>query len=391
MVRKVDYSPERDIPKAVDELKTLSPKALSEWVRDNRTETDAFGKRHQKDITPESITMWFKRHPDVQKTLEKDLENELIPQEDISESLFQNGTFEKLPCIDKWQIEMSGKGANQSSIEDSTRLLRKICLGQIPRTRAERNEGKDFEYIEGWGLKHPARLTIDDALKYLNELKKRGKPNRNHRLVLRSFLASKNVEGWNTKISGAMTESAGKYAHLYAPPEKMRQIFAWLKRMNLEAHDSCYFAFKTACRTNATLEATARDVNLEEQTIYVYEKASLHKEKRRQEKLLPKDLWELLQPRIQKGGKLFDISESELNGLLRACYQEIIPDLAKDIPMPFHFFRHQFAQHGLRATGWNYGLIASLGHWTVQVLEKYYGKMDRRTAFEQGKLFLPSL
>jgi len=60
----------------------------------------------------------------------------------------------------------------------------------------------------------------------------------------------------------------------------------------------------------------------------------------------------------------------------------------QDIPMPFHFFRHQFAQHGLRATGWNTSLIAKLGGWTVGTLERYYGKMDEQTAFEEAKKFL---
>lgn len=80
-----------------------------------------------------------------------------------------------------------------------------------------------------------------------------------------------------------------------------------------------------------------------------------------------------------------------MTGLLKACYQEIIPKLADDVPMPFHFFRHQFAQHGLRATRWNTSLIAKLGGWTVGTLERYYGKMDEQTAFKEGEKFLASM
>jgi len=49
-----------------------------------------------------------------------------------------------------------------------------------------------------------------------------------------------------------------------------------------------------------------------------------------------------------------------------------------NIPMPFQFWRHQFAQHMLRATDWNYALVASFGDWKVQTLEDYYGAMDKR-------------
>jgi integrase len=61
-------------------------------------------------------------------------------------------------------------------------------------------------------------------------------------------------------------------------------------------------------------------------------------------------------------------------------------DLMEEIPMPFHFWRHQFAQHMLRKTDWNYALVAGLGHWTVETLERYYGKMDRKTRMEGASI-----
>ena len=76
---------------------------------------------------------------------------------------------------------------------------------------------------------------------------------------------------------------------------------------------------------------------------------------------------------------------------LRSAYNEIIPELADDIPRPFHFWRHQFAQHMLRVTDWNYGLVARLGDWTVETLEGYYGKMDRKTALESGRKHLVNI
>jgi len=385
----VEYQPERDIPKCVETIKSLSPTAIVAWVRDNRTEKDGLGTKHQTDVTPQSVSMWFKRHPAIYQALERKLESELVTPETVSEDLFQNGFFDKLPCVEKWMNAMSAKGAKPKAIHNFVWGLKRICLGILPRTPEQKKAKLPHEHIEGWGIKHPARLTLDDCLKFHAELSKRNLRTHRYRLVIRNFLKSRNIEGWDT-ISGAL-ENSGMYAHLYSPPEKVRAMFAWLKRVNAEAHDCAYFSFKTACRLTATLEADAKYVDKEQQTITVFEKASLHGEKRKQVKLLPTDLWELLQPRIERGGKLFNITNEELNGLLRACYREVIPELADEIPMPFHFWRHQFAQHGLRATAWNYGLVASLGHWTVETLERNYGRMDRQTALEQGRKFLPSL
>jgi hypothetical protein len=39
----------------------------------------------------------------------------------------------------------------------------------------------------------------------------------------------------------------------------------------------------------------------------------------------------------------------------------------------------------LRATGWNYGVVARFGGWTVGALERYYGKMSEDQAMKLGK------
>jgi len=260
-------------------------------------------------------------------------------------------------------------------------------MGQLPQTQEQRKNKEAIQLIEDWGLKHPRRLTVDDCLKFNSKMIETKVGGRDWRLAMRCFLKSRGLRGWD-KLSGKY-HGAGKYAHLYAPPEKKEAIFAWLERMNKEAHDACYFGFKTGCRTGATLGAESKFVDKEAQTIYVFEKASKHGKKRKLKKTIPQDLWKILEPRIQNGGKLFHIEESEINALLKACYQEIIPELANDIPMPFHFWRHQFAQYGLRATGWNTSLIAKLGGWTVGTLERYYGKMDEQTAYKEAKKFLP--
>jgi len=66
------YKPARDLPLFAREHKVLSPSELAEIV---------FMKRSKK-ITPESITMWFKRHPDVYSQLAKELSESISPKKE---------------------------------------------------------------------------------------------------------------------------------------------------------------------------------------------------------------------------------------------------------------------------------------------------------------------
>jgi integrase len=333
--------------------------------------------------------MWFKRNPIIRKELKNEVKEEELSKEVISETLFDNGTFRELPCIEQWILELRGRNAKENTINAFVNYIKFVCTGRLPQTREQVRRKEQIRYIENWGLKHPKMLTIEDCLRYNSEMKENGYKGRNPRLAMRNFLESRGKKGYK-KLSGAI-DQAGKYAHVYATSQQMKAIFAWLESGNREVHDASYFAFKTACRLGATLEAHAKFIDKERHTIWVFEKATNGKGKRKQRKFIPPDLWKLLKPRMEKGGRLFNITKRELNGLLRACYEEVIPKLADDIPMPFHFFRHQFAQHGLRATGWNYGLIAKLGHWTVGTLYRYYGKMDEETAFKEGEKFLSKM
>lgn len=104
-------------------------------------------------------------------------------------------------------------------------------------------------------------------------------------------------------------------------------------------------------------------------------------------KLIPDDLWE----ELPKEGKLFNIEAHELNNLLRTSYKEVIPEIAERIPMPFHFWRHMFAQRMLRASNWNYGLVASLGGWSLEALRRYYGMPPKEVIRKFGLETLPKI
>lgn len=383
------YKPRKDIPLAVRKLKTFSPSRIREWIREHRTKKEkATGERTQVNVTSQSISMWFKRHPEVLRELKAEVVEEELSKEAISESLFENGAFREMASIKTWVLELRGREAKEETIGNFTRDIKRVCRGEIRKRGVNgRPRKEDYEIIEGWGLKHPDRLTLENALTYISELRKRGHSTRAYRLSLRNFLLSKGVKGHH-KISGA-AENTGKYAHLFTSKENVHKIFEYVKRLNYDAYLASKFAFKCGgVRITATLTATGNKANYEDHTIFVLEKATKGKPKRIQEKLIPSDFWGELVPRLKEGGKLFHIKPQQLNEILKLAYKEVIPELAEEINRPFHFWRHQFAQHMLRVTGWNYGLVARLGHWTVGTLERYYGKMDRQTAFETARKHL---
>ena len=392
---RLKYKPSRDIPKAVRQLRSTSRVKIVEWIKQHRTERDPkTGRKVQQKVTPQSISAYFKRHPDLEPKLRRELRIEELPKGEITDAIFENGVFDEISSIKRWTLKMGAK-AKPQSVQNFKQLIKKICQGII--RYGSKKHPERLEVIEGWGLKHPDALTTRDALEYIAELKKRKYYTRQTRLALRNFLKANNREDWDD--IGGETEGAGKYSHLYINKETVYRIFEELKALNYDAYLSVKFSFKCGgARINATLNAHGKDFveaklpdGTIERTIWLWEKASLHKETRKVEKLIPDDYFEEIKDRLINKQKLFNITQPEICGLLRAVYEQVIPELNKEIKMPFQFWRHLFAQHSLRATGWNYGLVAGWGDWTVQTLEKYYGKMDRKVRMEQGRKILPTL
>jgi len=65
------YKVSRDIPKFAQEYNTVSPSELARIIL----------KERHKEITPESVTMWFKRHSEIHSQLAKSIENR--PSEEV--------------------------------------------------------------------------------------------------------------------------------------------------------------------------------------------------------------------------------------------------------------------------------------------------------------------
>lgn len=377
------YKAARDIPKAVRELRTTSPTKISEWILENRTEITVTGKRQQCERTPQSISMWFRDHAKEAAILEAEIQTEEIARRAITEDLFENGVFRKIPCIAKWIGKLTAREAKQSSINRMVNTIKYVCQGILPK-----DETGKRKIIEGWGLIHPQNLTLDQAIAYLVALREVTTHTRRFRIALRNFLKSSGIQDYDD-ISGKAEAEEGKYAHLYVDKNKIEMIFVRLDEINHEVYLASKFAFKTAARLRATLNAHAKYFfNVGGQNfLFVFEKASRGKPKRKIKKFIP----QALKAELRTQGRLFEVDERTLNTTLRQVFKEVIPEIEKELKMPFHFWRHMFAQHMLRATGWNTSKVAKMGGWGTEALERYYGKMEDKIAFDNAEQLISAI
>jgi len=362
------------LPQFVRDYKTTSPSKLAEIVLNHRN----------KEITSESVTMWFKRHPEARFQLEREVVQGLPTEKQVvDESIFERGHFEELSSVKKWVQDLTLRNAKDATIRGWVNLLKRVCRGEL----------QDGVLISDWSLKHPDRLTLQDAKDFLFEVKKKNLRMREWALMLRNFLMSgRETIVLSTDISGRLEEDAGQYADLFASKEKIYEIFDYLNDRNHTAYLISKFSYKTASRLTASLEARWAFVNHEERTITVFEKSIKGKAKTKCTKLLPEDMYVELMELEPKQGRIFTGLETpELNKLLREVYRIVIPEIAGRIPKPFHFWRHMFAQHMLRASNWNYGLVASLGHWSLEALRRYYGLPPKEELRKFGLATLPRI
>jgi integrase len=373
------YKASRDLPQFATECKTLRPSKLAEIVLNRRNEK----------ITPESVTMWFKRHRDVYDVLHKELVEGLpTEKEQVDASIFEKGSFEEIPSVKQWLLEMKARDLAHHSFMTQKASLKLICMGRFPKHHIDLvAEGK-------WSYKHPDRLTLQDAMEILAILKDRGIDTNIYKRALKDFLGSKGVV-IGKKITVGTSKSKGKLSKLFVERPIINEMLEWIKSIDFEAYLCDDFMFKTGTRLTASLKALIENINFEQHTIRVYDKGrhSLYPEGKEWQKYIPLKLWQGLKKLIgkRKTGKIFNIDRLELGSLNREALKRFVPELEPKIRMPNHFWRHMFFQHMLRVTDWNYGVCAELGGSTVASLQESYGKPPEAVVREWGLKYLPTL
>jgi hypothetical protein len=369
------YNPSRDIPDFAREYKTVKPTELVKIILNRRN----------VERTPESVTMWFKEHPDIEEQLRRELV-EGLPSEkqEVCETVFQNGSFQEVVSVKNWILEMNARELSPDSIQNRVSTLRNVCLGRFPIHKI------DLVAEEKWCLKHPDRLQLNDVIELITLLKEKGVDTVQYKGAAKDFLISKGVVV-GKKIAVGRSKSYGKYAQLFVEMPKLKQILGDIRQSNFEGYVCDLFMLKTGTRIGATLNGLIENVIKvgSEWQIKVFDKGrrSKYPQGHPWDKMVDAELKPLLDIVIgdRRVGKIFQgIDSTVLGDLNKKAITKFAPETIERYPdlSPNHFWRHMFAQHMLRATDWNYGVVASLGGWTPQALEESYGKPPGETVKE---------
>lgn len=353
--------------------KTFSPKKLR----------DVILHEYNIEMTPENITMFFKRHPELVLSLKRQVTEEDERHDNIRFDVdywITPDLRSQIPIIQEWIDAQISRKCAKSSIRARVRTLRKICMGIVGR---DKNPTKVME----WQL-HPLAITEERALKFIAELNRMNIIDTAYRLTIRNFLKYGKGEQ-PRKISGDKGES-GKYAHIYASKEKANKILKWITAQNYKIGTFCKFLKKTATRAEASKNVLPSHINREEKTVIVWDKGKKRK-KQRWVKYLDDEMLYALEPLLEDGAPFKDIDLREARRLCWEAYKKFIPELVEEIPMPLHFWRHEFAQLMLRATGWNYVITAKLGGWHPLTLRENYGEPPESVIRKAGLQSIPMI
>lgn len=369
------YKPERDLPEFAREFKTVQPSKLAQIILERRNV-----KR-----TPESITMWFRDHPDIYEALQKEIVEGLpSAKEVVDTTMYELGSFAEIQSVKNWVLYMrtrrrKGRPLHPDYIKDQVRLLRQALK-------------------EHSVLKHPDRLTFRDAQEIFLEAESKGKDTYSFRRALKDFLKSKGSPDWE-KIGVGKPRGFGKYRDLYVEKEIIYSMLGFILSQDFEVYVIDKIMWHNGLRIGAVLNARINDVVDGKTLSFVMLPtgwAMITVKEKFQEiktfRLVP-EVAKLISEVIgeRKTGKIFSANERRVNVLNRAAIKKYAPDLEPKVRMPSHFFRHMFFQHLLRLLGWNYDKAAAIGQTTAQSLKESYGGMPTGDVQEWEQAYLPQL
>ena len=401
MGRRRKYKSSLDLPIAVRELKTFDLSEIQEWVL----------KEYNKEISPQSISNWKRHYPDVVKQLQEELIREDVGERTITMDMFDSGVFEMLPMVRKWDLGMrrakGGKGIKNRV--GNIAALKRICQGIKPKINPrtqklyrkgekerEGTNGVDLKQ-HGWVITHPHQLTItkmqqwvDIALEHYPEMELS-----KERLVARNFLMANGIHVTSWDISGKKAESAGSYSRMFCERAIIEEIFNYLKKNDFEAYVIDKFLFKTATRISAALATRLEDIRCINGVydIQVFDKGDKYWPKYVSPDLI-EDIRALTGYPEKKAGNLFTYTDQEMSDINKEMLEMFYPEIWEQFPFfnqHNHFWRHMFAQHMLRATNWNLGMVAALGGWDTKSLEESYGKAPMEQMRKWGTEMITNL
>lgn len=256
------YDPNRDLPDFARNLKTLSPSKLSEEVL----------KKRNEEVTPQSITMFFKRHPALWESLNAELVEGLPTEaQAVDTSIFQNGSFDQISSVKEWTQHLRVvRRVREETIKKHVGILRQICYGRLPQKKI------DLVQEGTWCLKHPDRLTYKDGKEFLNLIIQKGCDPCAFAKTLKSFLLNKGITEATQFLVGKGA-NFGKYKEMFVKESTLEEMLKWiLETYGLEAYTMDLLMYKRAYRIHAVVKANIEDLSPEGK-ITLYEKAKQSK------------------------------------------------------------------------------------------------------------------
>lgn len=372
-----NYHPSKDLPAFIRKYKTFSPSELVNIIL----------KERNTAIKPEAVTMWFLRHPDIEKQLKAEIVTEQKTNVVVDGSIFENGTFEELPSVKTWVNEMKDRQCSRDTIQSMISGLKRICSGKL--------YGYDLVAEGLMSLKHPDRLEMKEFQDINRILVDRGKDTHGIRMSARNFLTSKG-QVIGKKILGGKPKGYGKYKKLKVSESVLETMLAQARLYRPEYYCVDAFMYQTGTRINATLKAVWKHVeeegNIAIVTVFDKGRHSIHPEGHEWHKIITKQLYDEIKA-LGHQETLFVVKEEEMAKINSALIKKYCPELLEKYGHvnPNHFWRHMFFQHMLEKTNWNKTLVAELGGSTEQSMTESYGSPEENEIMKWGRNTIPQI
>jgi hypothetical protein len=387
---KKNFKLSDELPKVIEKYKTLGVSELHRLLLQD----------YNKDVSTQSINMYFMRHPEIRSNYEQVFNSAAASQVEVNGEIFKNGNFAALPTIQKWNRE---KATLVSVVYQASNVnaIKNLCKG-VFYTKDHVTKKLTEHHIEGWTPKTPERLTLDQCQEYRNAVAASGCGTKGVRIAIRDFFLSRDSRTLKpSEMSGDMPK-IGKWKHAHIEKVVIDKILEHVRSRNYQAFVADLFMFKTATRSASAFSCclksnlhTAADGTT---VLTVLDKGFHRKGRKEWDKIITADLLEHLNALwLEHGNNAFEgLTEETLRGLNKDAYQLWLePNSAEyDLAMtePNHVWRHAFGGHMLRATKWNYDLVAYLGGWdSTDMLKKVYGAPPMDMIRKLGLEFIPTI
>jgi len=299
--------------------------------------------------------------------------------------------FKNIPIIKEWKSLMKNRRLKNKTINGWMHGLWRIC-----------------KYLK----KHPLKLTVDECAelnKWIRDLYYNGEKEdipyglnyqRTRESIRVFYMDIYNVSDKYLTNKGITKENLptfGKYSKMTIPQDVRHKFEESLKKFvkdkneYCDALNYCISAYATATRATALSEVELDNAIIftnKEWVFKVVDKGGLKWDKIIVGHLLDKLRYGLsqrfnvpideLELRLSKvTNRLFPLAYKDIIRLRELIKMSLIDAglRYKEFP-PIHIWRHTFAQDALRASNWNYELVASIGGWkSTKILKEVYGEI----------------